>query len=65
MSAIALERPRARAVAVRRAVARATLFLFVLAGLWGLWEWERKRWDFYADQFSVEEHYRPWRRKAR
>src|SRR5439155_3186537 len=34
-------------------------------GLWGLWEWERKRWDFYADQFSVEEHYRPWRRKAR
>jgi hypothetical protein len=31
------------------------------AGLGGLWEWERKKWDFYADQFSVEEKYRPWR----
>jgi hypothetical protein len=36
------------------------------AGLGGLWERERKKWDFYADQFSVEEQYRPWRtRKAK
>jgi len=25
----------------------------------GLRNWERKRWDFYADQFSVEAKYRP------
>lgn len=33
------------------------------AGLAGLWEWERKKWDFYADQFSVDERYRPWKRR--
>ena len=60
MSAIALERPRARAVAVRRAVARATLFLLVLAGLWGLWEgyrwlWMREHWSwpFLVDDTSM------------
>jgi hypothetical protein len=31
------------------------------AGLGGLWEWERKKWDFYADQFGIEELYRPWK----
>src|SRR5256886_12820079 len=51
MSAIALERPRAKAVAVRRGVARGTLFLFVLAALWGLWEgyrwlWMREHWTW-------------------
>jgi len=30
-------------------------------GLGGLWEWERKHWDFYADQFKVDERYRPWK----
>jgi len=29
------------------------------AGLYGLRKWERKRWEFYADQFSVEPKYRP------
>jgi NitT/TauT family transport system permease protein len=44
MSAIALERPRPRAVAVRRGVGRAVLFLFVLAALWGFWELYRWIW---------------------
>src|SRR2546430_15945188 len=60
MSAIALERPRAKTVAVRRGVARASLFLFVLAALWGLWEgyrwlWMRERWTwpFVVDDTSM------------
>ena len=44
MSAIALERPRARAVAVRRGVGQATLFVLVGAALWGLWEGYRWLW---------------------
>jgi NitT/TauT family transport system permease protein len=51
MSAIALESPRARALAVRRGVGRATLFLLVGAVLWGLWEgyrwlWMREGWTW-------------------
>jgi NitT/TauT family transport system permease protein len=51
MTAIAVERPRARAVAVRRGVGRATLFVLVLAALWGLWEgyrwlWMREEWTW-------------------
>src|SRR5919201_894724 len=60
MSAIALERPRARAVAVRRGIGRATLFLLVLAALWGSWEgyrwlWMRERWTwpFRVDDTSM------------
>jgi NitT/TauT family transport system permease protein len=60
MSAIALERPRARAVAVRRGIGRATLFLVVLATLWGLWEayrslWMRTgwTWPFRVDDTSM------------
>jgi NitT/TauT family transport system permease protein len=50
MSAIAVERPRARAVAVR-GLGRAALFLFVLAALWGFWEgyrwlWMREHWTW-------------------
>ena len=44
MSAIALERPRARAVAVRRGAGQATLFVLVGAALWGLWEGYRWLW---------------------
>jgi NitT/TauT family transport system permease protein len=51
MSAIALERPRARGVAVRRGVGRLTLFVLVGAALWGLWEayrwlWIREGWTW-------------------
>ena len=51
MSAIALERPRARVVAVRRGIWRATLFVLVGAALWGLWEgyrwlWIREGWTW-------------------
>jgi NitT/TauT family transport system permease protein len=51
MSAIALERPRARAVALRRGVGRVLLFVLVGAALWGLWEgyrwlWMRERWTW-------------------
>src|ERR671937_1226807 len=51
MSAIALERPRARAIAVGRGIGRAALFVVVLAVLWGLWEgyrwlWMRERWTW-------------------
>src|SRR6184192_1893145 len=60
MSAIALERPRAKTVAVRRGIARGTLFLFVLAALWGLWEgyrwlWMREHWSwpFLVDDTSM------------
>jgi NitT/TauT family transport system permease protein len=60
MSALALERPRARAVAVRRGVGRATLFLLVLAAIWGLWEgyrwlWMREAWSwpFVVDDISM------------
>jgi NitT/TauT family transport system permease protein len=44
MSAIALERPRSRGVAVRHGIGRATLFVLVGAGLWGLWEAWRWLW---------------------
>jgi NitT/TauT family transport system permease protein len=44
VSAIAIERPRARAVAVRRGIGRGALFLLVLAALWGLWEGYRALW---------------------
>jgi NitT/TauT family transport system permease protein len=60
MSAIALERPRARAVAARRAIGRATLFVLVLAALWGFWEgyrwlWMREAWTwpFVVDDTSM------------
>jgi NitT/TauT family transport system permease protein len=60
MSAIALERPRARAVAVRRGVGRAVLFVAVAAALWGLWEgyrwlWIRTgwTWPFAVDDTSM------------
>ena len=60
MSAIALERPRPRAVAVRRGVGRATLFLLVLGALWGLWELYRWiwistgwTWPFVVDDTSM------------
>ena len=51
MSAIALEGPRARTVAVRRGIGRAALFVGVAAALWGLWEgyrwlWMRERWTW-------------------
>jgi NitT/TauT family transport system permease protein len=44
MSAIALERPRARVVAVRRGIGRAILFVALLAAIWGLWEGYRWLW---------------------
>jgi NitT/TauT family transport system permease protein len=44
MSAIALDRPRARADAVRRGIGRATLFVLLLAAIWGLWEGYRWLW---------------------
>jgi NitT/TauT family transport system permease protein len=44
MSAMALERPRARVVAVRRGIGRATLFVVLLAAIWGLWEGYRWLW---------------------
>jgi len=51
MSAIALERPRPRAVAVRRGLGQVGLFVLVGAGLWGLWEgyrwlWIREQWSW-------------------
>jgi NitT/TauT family transport system permease protein len=51
MSAIALERPRARGIAVRRGIGRAALFVLVGAALWGLWEgyrwlWIREGWTW-------------------
>jgi len=60
MSAIAVERPRARAVAVRRGIGRALLFVVVLAAIWGLWEgyrwlWMRQSWSwpFVVDDTSM------------
>jgi NitT/TauT family transport system permease protein len=60
MSAIALERPRARAVAMRRGIGRALLFVVVLAALWALWEgyrwlWMREAWSwpFVVDETSM------------
>jgi NitT/TauT family transport system permease protein len=60
MSAIALQRPRARAVAVRSGLWRAALFVLVLAALWGLWEgyrwlWmhEGWTWPFVVDDTSM------------
>ena len=44
MSAIAIEQPRARTLAVRRGIGRGVLFLLVLAALWGLWEGYRALW---------------------
>jgi NitT/TauT family transport system permease protein len=44
MSAIALERLRARTAAVRRGVGRVFLFVLVGALLWGLWEGYRWLW---------------------
>jgi NitT/TauT family transport system permease protein len=60
MSAIALQRPPARAAAVRRAIGRAAIFLLVLAALWGLWEgyrwlWMREgwTWPFVVDDITL------------
>ena len=44
MSAIALERPRARTDAVRSGLGRVALFVLVLAAVWGLWEGYRWLW---------------------
>src|SRR6266545_7123295 len=44
MTAIALERPRLGAVAVRRGLGRTALFVGVLGLLWGLWEGYRWLW---------------------
>jgi NitT/TauT family transport system permease protein len=51
MSAMALEEPRVRGVAVRRGVGRVLLFVLVGAALWGLWEayrwvWIREAWTW-------------------
>src|SRR5512141_215270 len=61
MSAIALERPRARGPAVRRGVGRAALFVLVGAALWGFWEgyrwlWIRERWSW---PFTVTDNAMP------
>ena len=60
MSAIALERPRARVVAVRRGVGRVALFVLLLAAIWGLWEayrwlWMREAWTwpFVVDDITM------------
>jgi len=44
MSAIALERPRARTDAVRSGLGRLALFVLVLAAIWGFWEGYRWLW---------------------
>jgi NitT/TauT family transport system permease protein len=44
MSALAVEGPRFRRVAVRRGIGRALLFVMVGAVLWGLWEGYRSLW---------------------
>src|SRR5919107_4430336 len=51
MSAIALEQPRVRGVAVRRGLVRVALFVVVGGALWGLWEgyrwlWIRQAWTW-------------------
>jgi NitT/TauT family transport system permease protein len=60
MSAIALERPRARTDAVRSGLGRAALFVLVLAAIWGLWEgyrwlWIHQgwTWPFVVDDISM------------
>jgi NitT/TauT family transport system permease protein len=44
MSAIALERPRARTDAVRSGLGRVALFVLVLAAIWAFWEGYRWLW---------------------
>jgi NitT/TauT family transport system permease protein len=51
MSAMALEQPRVRGIAVRRGIGRVALFVLVGAALWGLWEgwrwlWIREAWTW-------------------
>jgi len=51
MSAIALEAPRARGLALRRGIGRVLLFVLVGAALWGFWEgyralWMREHWTW-------------------
>src|SRR5215204_1179303 len=60
MSAIALERPRARTDAVRSGLGRVALFVLVLAAIWGLWEgyrwlWIHQSWTwpFVVDDISM------------
>lgn len=60
MSAIALERPRARTDAMRRGLGRAALFVLVLATIWGAWEgyrwlWMHQgwTWPFVVDDISM------------
>ena len=60
MSAIALERPRARTDAVRSGLGRVALFMLVLAAIWGLWEgyrwlWIHQgwTWPFVVDDISM------------
>ena len=60
MSAIALERPRARVVAVRRGFGRVALFVLLLVAIWGLWEayrwlWMREAWTwpFVVDDITM------------
>ena len=60
MSAIALERPRARTDAVRSGLGRVALFVLVLAAIWGLWEgyrwlWIHQgwTWPFVVDDISM------------
>jgi NitT/TauT family transport system permease protein len=61
MSAIALQRPRARAVAVRRGIGRALLFVLVGAALWGLWEGYRWLWirEGWTRPFAVTDSAMP------
>jgi len=33
--------------------------LCLLMAFWGLADWERKKWDFFADQFAISEKYSP------
>ena len=60
MSAIALERPRARTDAVRSGLGRVALLVLVLAAIWGLWEgyrwlWIHQgwTWPFVVDDISM------------
>jgi NitT/TauT family transport system permease protein len=60
MSAIALERPRARTDAVRSGLGRVALFVLVLAAIWSLWEgyrwlWIHQgwTWPFVVDDISM------------
>jgi len=60
VSAIAIEQPRGRTLAVRQGIGRGVLLLLVLAALWGLWEgyralWihERWTWPFVVDNTTM------------